>query len=354
MVSKDPASQRCGERQPRMQAYQVHHRDYDGNVGNTITFRPPLIVASGQSRLGYSLDSSGELDVVPGPYTFPYESTATFEAIESIEVPAGPFRIFRLGIAVVSASNVIQTYWVARNVGVVRYTDGTTTYELESTSIADVTPDRFWFVPRLGLALNETVYSETVRISGITAAAAISVSGGAYRIDGGGYTSSNGTVTNGQSVTLRLDTAASPGAETIALLTIGGVQAEFSARTAYLDDPFSGDIDGNGSNDALSDGLLIIRYMFGFTGNTLIQDALGIGASRTTAEEIENYLAYGAASLILDVDNNGSVDALSDGLLILRYMFGFRGDTLIQDAVGDGAMRATAAEIEAYIAGFLY
>lgn len=52
----------------------------------------------------------------------------------------------------------------------------------------------------------------------------------------------------------------------------------------------------------------------------------------------------------MDVDQNGQVDALTDGLMLLRYMFGLRGAALIQGALGSGAARNTAALIEAYLA----
>jgi hypothetical protein len=51
----------------------------------------------------------------------------------------------------------------------------------------------------------------------------------------------------------------------------------------------------------------------------------------------------------LDVDGNGAFTALTDGLILLRFAFGFRGGTLIADAVGAGCTRCTAPEIEAYI-----
>jgi hypothetical protein len=52
-----------------------------------------------------------------------------------------------------------------------------------------------------------------------------------------------------------------------------------------------------------------------------------------------------------DVDGNGVVDPLTDGLLGLRYFFGFTGAALITGAVGPGCTRCTAPEIEAYMAG---
>ena len=35
--------------------------------------------------------------------------------------------------------------------------------------------------------------------------------------------------------------------------------------------------------------------------------------------------------------------------LVVRYLFGFSGDSLISGAIGNGAERDTAEEIEAYI-----
>jgi len=51
-----------------------------------------------------------------------------------------------------------------------------------------------------------------------------------------------------------------------------------------------------------------------------------------------------------DIDANGQVDALTDGLMLIRYLFGLRGASLIQGAIGPSAARNTAAAIEAYIA----
>ena len=50
------------------------------------------------------------------------------------------------------------------------------------------------------------------------------------------------------------------------------------------------DIDGNHSVDALTDGLIIIRAMFGLTGTPVTTGAVGAGASRTTWAQIQPYL----------------------------------------------------------------
>ena len=51
----------------------------------------------------------------------------------------------------------------------------------------------------------------------------------------------------------------------------------------------------------------------------------------------------------MDIDQNGIVDALTDGLLLLRYTFGLRGDALIAGVIAPGSARNTAAAIEAYL-----
>ena len=55
--------------------------------------------------------------------------------------------------------------------------------------------------------------------------------------------------------------------------------------------------------------------------------------------------------LKLDIDGDGESKPLTDGLLLIRYLFGFSGDSLISGAIGSGAERDTAEEVEAYIQG---
>ena len=107
------------------------------------------------------------------------------------------------------------------------------------------------------------------------------------------------------------------------------------------------DVDGDGGNDALTDGLLILRRMFLLSDEALIQQAVSPLAKYKSAEEIASRIDE--LGLLLDIDGNGDNDALSDGLLILRYLFGLRGSALIVDVVKSDAKRRTAAEIETYL-----
>lgn len=56
---------------------------------------------------------------------------------------------------------------------------------------------------------------------------------------------------------------------------------------------------------------------------------------------------------LYDIDGNGQIEALNDGLLIVKYFFGIRGEPLISGAIGDNATRNTAAQIEAYFQSVL-
>ena len=111
------------------------------------------------------------------------------------------------------------------------------------------------------------------------------------------------------------------------------------------------DVDGNGKAEALTDGLLIIRRLFGFSGAVLIDRAIANDAVLTTAEAIVARLQQ--MESILDVDGDGKVEALTDGLLIIRYLFGFRGNVLVANAIGSGATRTTPSQIEEYLAALV-
>ena len=109
------------------------------------------------------------------------------------------------------------------------------------------------------------------------------------------------------------------------------------------------DVDGDGQVDALTDGLLLLRYMFGFRDAVLTAGAVDlVNCTRCTADDIEAYIE--SILTLLDIDLDGQVDPLTDGLLILRYVFGFRGPVLTASAVDlVNCMRCTAVQIEPYI-----
>jgi len=110
---------------------------------------------------------------------------------------------------------------------------------------------------------------------------------------------------------------------------------------------FDFDIDVDGETAALTDGLLILRHLFGFAGATLTEGAVTSSATRSDANTIASYLDTNSGHV--DIDGDGSTEALTDGLLLLRYLFGFDGATLIEGAVSASATRTTSEEIKTYI-----
>jgi hypothetical protein len=125
--------------------------------------------------------------------------------------------------------------------------------------------------------------------------------------------------------------------------SLGGVFAQrFENRGVLLLDA-----DGNGVLAPLSDGLLILRHLFGFTGATLSTGAIGPNCTRCTAASVTSYLT--GLGMQLDIDANTHLEALGDGLLMLRFLFGFTGSALINGAVGSGCGNCDAPSIEAVL-----
>jgi hypothetical protein len=135
---------------------------------------------------------------------------------------------------------------------------------------------------------------------------------------------------------------------------INDIEYRVTTKTADLYD-----IDLDGVIDALTDGLLVLRYLFGLRGDALIVGAISEEAQRNTAEAVESYIAallnpdnfrqtpYGDRSH-LDFDVDGVADALTDGLLFFRYLFGMTGSSLTGGAVSI-TTPLTDDEINAYI-----
>jgi len=111
---------------------------------------------------------------------------------------------------------------------------------------------------------------------------------------------------------------------------------------------FTFDIDQSALTQPLTDGLLVIRFLFGFTGETLTAGAISPDGTRNSPNDIETFL--NASNAALDIDGNGNSEPLTDGLLLIRALFGFTGPALTDGAIGEGASRDNAEQISAYIA----
>lgn len=129
--------------------------------------------------------------------------------------------------------------------------------------------------------------------------------------------------------------------------TANGYMFKAKSKTLQVVKRCTFDIDNDGKTQPLTDGLLILRYLFSFSGASLTNDVIGNDAIRNTAKEIEAYMHDCLADF--DIDGDGETKPLTDGLLILRYLFEFRGDVLTSNAISTNAKRVVADEIESYI-----
>jgi hypothetical protein len=95
----------------------------------------------------------------------------------------------------------------------------------------DTTPNAFDFVDQTDVAVNTLVESAGVVIGGIDSPAAVSVAGGEYKIDAGGWVTADSTITNGQTVYARRLSSAAYETPVSVTVTIGGVSATFTITT---------------------------------------------------------------------------------------------------------------------------
>ncbi len=76
----------------------------------------------------------------------------------------------------------------------------------------------------------------------------------------------------------------------------------------------------------LTDGIMLARYMQGIRGDALLD---GITTDAVELSTIESRLS--SAVDTLDIDQNGIAEAERDGLLLIRYLLGLRGNSLVAD-----------------------
>jgi len=160
--------------------------------------------------------------------------------------------------------------------------------------------------------------------------------------------------TNTTTVTL---TAVNPGTCVLQAALSGSTSQVLESGTITVTKSvtFSLDIDGNGTIDSGTDGILIVRYLLDFPsfyGDNWIDGVVGDGATRTSATDISSYIKSAVDAKTIDIDGNGTIDSGTDGILIVRYMLdfpSFYGDSWINGVVGDGATKTSASAIQSAI-----
>jgi len=109
------------------------------------------------------------------------------------------------------------------------------------------------------------------------------------------------------------------------------------------------DIDGNGSVDAATDGAMLLRFLMGLRGEAVTENGalIGTGCTRCSTAVINDYLAANAEAL--DADDNGLADGLSDGILRLRFIQGETGAGLTGGVVAANCRRCDAGALAEYL-----
>jgi hypothetical protein len=105
------------------------------------------------------------------------------------------------------------------------------TFTSTTAAPVDTTPAPFSFTDQTGVTTSTVITSAAVTITGINSPAAVTIAGGTYSINGGGFTANAGTISNGNTVQVRHTSAATAGTATNTLLTVGGLSDTFTSTT---------------------------------------------------------------------------------------------------------------------------
>lgn len=105
------------------------------------------------------------------------------------------------------------------------------------------------------------------------------------------------------------------------------------------------DIDQNNSVDALTDGLLLMRYAFGLRGDSLTENVISSDSliDKAAVEQNIEQIMH-----LVDINDDGNFDALTDALILLRYLFDVTGNGLVDEEMLT-SNRPSAGSIKAYI-----
>ena len=115
--------------------------------------------------------------------------------------------------------------------------------------------------------------------------------------------------------------------------TAHGYGFEATPPRLLLTKGWSLDVDGDGTVRPLSDGLMVMRHLMGLEGTALTHKAISPMGSRSTSASVAHWIERGRQEQWLDFDGDGRVTALGDGLMLIRAMFGMQGDALLSKAL---------------------
>lgn len=169
---------------------------------------------------------------------------AGFSAPVSVTVSGGQYRIgaggWTTAAGSVTAGQSVQVRVLAPAAGgasqTATLTAGGVSDTFQVTTGIDSTPDDFDLGGVAAAAAGAWAVSNLATITGINVAAPVAITNGQYSIDGGGWTTANGTIAAGQSVRVR-GVAPSTFGALIVTLTVGGVSEAVSVTRESSPEP---------------------------------------------------------------------------------------------------------------------
>lgn len=179
---------------------------------------------------------------------------------------------------------------------------------------ADVVPDALGLAAQAPVPANTLRTSAPVAITGIAVPANVSVSGAlgsalcvssaegcaCDATPGNAFTATPAPISNNQFLCVRHVSAPVTNALRETVVIVGGSAAKFQTFTGSNLTTCSLDVDGNGIKDALTDGLIILRALFGLTGTAVTSGgAVGPGATRSSWTALQSFLNSGCGTSFL-------------------------------------------------------
>jgi len=163
-------------------------------------------------------------------------------------------------------------------------------------------PAAFSFAPKLNVPLNSLQSSSSVQITGVTGNVPVSIVGGNFAqycvsssagcgCDVQAFGNAAATLNNGQHICVRQVAPPNTPAQAKATVVVGGGWADFIVTTGNSFTSCNLDVDGSGgAPNALTDGLMLVRAMLGFTGTAVTAGAIVGTPPRNTWALIQPYL----------------------------------------------------------------
>ena len=171
-----------------------------------------------------------------------------------------------------------------------------------TTADQDISPAAFTFIDITDAPLSTVTTSEAITITDINDETAIMIVGGEYSIDGGGFTDTDGTVTNGQMVTVRATSANAVLTETNVTLSVGGVSDVFTITTLDDTQPPVATVEFPPPS-SMTEGATVTVRGTAIDGETSVSSVQVNGIDVTDTSDDSSFATWSVSVPLMDGDN---------------------------------------------------